>query len=109
MLASNMFPLRKNFSNEKGNNFQGENQQLPLGRRGLSCPKKQLRPMNKKISLRTKGFSSRKKKQNGSTNHVPLNNNFLGEEGINFFWGTISKENGNKFPQIASSLGGSSS
>jgi hypothetical protein len=47
--------------------------------------------MNKEFSPRSKGFSSRRKKKNGNTNHVPLNNNFLREKGINFFWGTISK------------------
>jgi len=62
-----------------------------LRRRGLNCPKKQLRPMNKEFSPRSKGFSSRRRKQNGSTNHVPLNNTFLREKGINFFWGTSSK------------------
>jgi hypothetical protein len=44
---------------------------------GLNCPKRQLHPMNKEFSPRSKGFSSRRKKENGSTNHVPLNNTFL--------------------------------
>jgi hypothetical protein len=95
MLASNTSPKEKTFPMRRGTIFQGENQQprglnwlggqLFLRRRGLHCPKEQLHPMNKEISLRAKGFFSRRKKQNGSTNHVPLNNNFLGEKAFNFF------------------------
>jgi hypothetical protein len=105
MLSSNTFLLRKKIPMKRGTIFKGENEQFPLGRRklnwlgrlffwrrrGLNCPKRQLRSMNKEFSPRSKGFCSRRKKQNGSTNHVPLNNNFLREKGINFFWGTISK------------------
>jgi hypothetical protein len=35
---------------------------------------------------RKKRFSTRRKKQNGSPNHVPLRNNLLREKGNNFPW-----------------------
>jgi hypothetical protein len=47
-----------------------------LRRRGINCPKKQLCPINKEFSPKEQGIFFKEKKQNGSTNHVPLNNNF---------------------------------
>jgi hypothetical protein len=41
MLVSNMFPLRKNFSNEKGNNFSRKKSTTSLGKKGIKLIKGQ--------------------------------------------------------------------
>jgi hypothetical protein len=52
----------------------------------IKLPQRATSPNEQRNFLKDQGrFSSRREKQNGSTNHVPLNNNFLGEKGINFF------------------------
>jgi hypothetical protein len=60
-------------------------------KKGIKLPQKTTSPNEQRIFPKEQGIFFKEKKKNGNTNHVPLNNNFLREKGINFFWGTISK------------------